>query len=54
LENTIPPGGGGEKKYQPMSFGGKIMKRPREKVEHVEEKGRRGTENEKRGSKRVK
>jgi hypothetical protein len=28
LENTLPPGGGG---YQPMSFGGKNMKRAREK-----------------------
>ncbi len=30
LENTPPPLGGG-KKYQPMSFGGKNMKRRREK-----------------------
>jgi hypothetical protein len=49
-----PPLGGGRKKYQPMSVGGKNMKRPREKAENVEEKGRTGKENEKRGSKRVK
>ncbi len=30
LENTPPPWGG-RKKYQPMSFGGKNMKRGREK-----------------------
>ncbi len=29
IKNTYPPPGGGE--YQPMSFGGKNMKRPREK-----------------------
>jgi hypothetical protein len=29
LENTLPPGE--EKKYQSMSFGGKNMKRQREK-----------------------
>jgi hypothetical protein len=44
LENTLPLGG----KYQPMSFGGKNMKRRREKGENVEEKGRKGKENEKR------
>jgi hypothetical protein len=37
-----------------MSFGGKNMKRPREKAENVEEKARKGKENENRGSKRVK
>jgi hypothetical protein len=43
-----------------MSFGGKNMKRRREKVGKKEkgskgkEKGRQGKENEKRGSKRVK
>ncbi len=59
LENT-PPGGGGE--YQPMSFGGKNMKRRREiEGKNVKEKGRKGKEkgrkvkeNEKRGIKRVK
>jgi hypothetical protein len=30
------------------------MKRPREKAENVEEKGRKKKENEKRGSKKVK
>ncbi len=35
LENTPPPGGGGE--YQPMSFGGKNMKRWRVNV-NVKEK----------------
>ncbi len=56
----IPPPGGGEE-YRPMSFGGKNMKRQREKRENVKEKGRKrkekerkGKENEKRGSKRVK
>jgi hypothetical protein len=58
LENTLPPGGG---KYQPMSFGGKNMKRRREKggkCKRKRNKGKRkrkkGKENEKRGSKRVK
>jgi hypothetical protein len=41
-------------KYQPMSFGGKNMKRRREKGGNIKEKGRKGKENEKRGSKRVK
>ncbi len=41
-------------KYQPMSFGGKNMKRRREKGENVKQKGRKGKENEKRGNKRVK
>ncbi len=59
MENTFPPGGGGE--YQLMSFGGKNMKRQREKGGNVKEKGRKGKEkgrkgkeNEKRGRKRVK
>jgi hypothetical protein len=51
LENTPPPGG---KKYQPMSFGGKNMKRQRENGGKIKEKGRKGKENEKRGSKRIK
>ncbi len=58
LENTPPPGGG---KYQPISFGGKNMKRGREKRENVKEKGRKGKEkgrkgkeNEKKGRNRVK
>jgi hypothetical protein len=45
---------------QPMSFGGKNMKRRREKGENVKEKGRKekekgrkGKENYKRGSKMV-
>jgi hypothetical protein len=37
-----------------MSFGGKNMKRGREKGENVIEKGRKGKENEKRGSKTAK
>jgi hypothetical protein len=38
-----------------MSFGGKNMKRQRiKKRENVKEKGRKGKENEKRGSIRVK
>jgi hypothetical protein len=66
MENTPPPPGEG--KYQPMSFGGKNMKRVIEKGENVEEKerkrkeqerkrkekGRKGKENEKRGRKGVK
>jgi hypothetical protein len=32
----------GRGKYQPMSFGGKNMKRRREKGENVKEKGRKG------------
>jgi hypothetical protein len=53
------PSPGGE--YQLMSFGGKNMKRPREKGDKCrkkgrkgKEKGRKGKENLKRGSKRVK
>jgi hypothetical protein len=59
LENTLPPWGG--RKYQPMSFGGKNMKRQREKGgkyerkrKQGERKRRKGGKNEKRGSKRVK
>ncbi len=44
MENTT---GGGE--YQPMSFGGKNMKRRREKGENIKEKGRKGKEKEERG-----
>jgi hypothetical protein len=40
LENTLNPRGRG--KYQPMSFGGKNMKRGREKGEKVKEKGSKG------------
>jgi hypothetical protein len=36
-----------------MSFGGKNKIRQREKEGNVKEKGRKGKENEKRGSKRV-
>jgi hypothetical protein len=32
-----------------MSFGGKNMKRPREKAEDVEEKGRKGKEKGRKG-----
>jgi hypothetical protein len=38
-----PPPRGGE--YQPMSFGGKNMKRPSEKGRKGKEKGRKGKEN---------
>jgi hypothetical protein len=55
----IPPWWGG--KYQPMSFGGKNMKRQREKRgkckrkrKNEERKRKKGKETEKRGSKRVK
>ncbi len=58
LENPPPPPRG---EYQLMSFGGKNMKRQREKGgkckrkrKEGEEKQRKGKENEKRGSKRVK
>jgi hypothetical protein len=44
----------GGREYQSMSFGGKNMKRQREKGGKVKEKGRKGKENEKRGRKRVK
>jgi hypothetical protein len=60
LENTPYPWGGGVK-YQPMSFGGKYMKRVREKGgkckrkrKKEERKRKKGEENEKRGRKRVK
>jgi hypothetical protein len=39
-------------KYQPMSVGGKYMKRRRKKVENV--KGKKGEEKEKMGIKRIK
>ncbi len=55
------PPQGGKKKYWPMSFGGKNMKRQGEKRgkckrkrKKEEEKERKGKENEKRVSKRVK
>jgi hypothetical protein len=51
LENTPSPGGDIS---QCQSFGGKIWKGQEKKVENVEEKGRKGKENESRGSKRVK
>ncbi len=50
LKSPLPWG----EKYHPMSFGGKNMKRGREKGENVIEKGRKGKENEKRGCKRAK
>ncbi len=50
LEN-IPGGGGG---FQPISFEGKIWKGEEKMGENVKEKGRKGKENEKSGSKRVK
>jgi hypothetical protein len=57
LENTPPWGG----EYQPMSFGGKNMKRVEKKGENVKEKernrkekGRKGKENEKTGRTEVK
>jgi hypothetical protein len=40
LENTLPPWGGG--KYQPMSFGGRNMKRPREKGGKCRRKRKKG------------
>jgi hypothetical protein len=59
LENTTPPPWGAEK-YQPMSFGGKNMKKGREKggknkrkKKKGKEKGRKGKD-EKRASKRTK
>ncbi len=44
----------GGKKYQPMSFWEKISKDEEKKGENVKENGRKGKENEKRASKRVK
>ncbi len=49
MENILPPWRG--KKYQPMSFGGKNMKRPREKGGKCKRKRKKGKENEKRGKK---
>jgi hypothetical protein len=49
LEIPLP---GGE--YQPMSFGGKNMKRWREKGGKYKRKRKKGKENDKRESKRVK
>jgi hypothetical protein len=48
LENTPPPPPPGGEKYQPMSFGGKNMKREREK----EGKCRRKRKKEKRKRKK--
>ncbi len=42
-----PPGG----KYQPMSCGGKNMKREREKGENIKENARKGKEKEEKGRK---
>ncbi len=47
LENTPPPGG----EYQPMSFGGKNMKRVREKGGKCKKKEERGKKKEERGKK---
>ncbi len=49
MENTPPPG-----EYLPMSFGGKILKEEEKKGEKGKRKIKKGKENEKRGSKRVK
>jgi hypothetical protein len=53
LENTPPPPPGG-REYQPMSSGGKNMKRGRKKKKNVKEKAKNRKEKEKLGSKRVK
>ncbi len=47
MENTPPPPGEGEK-YQPMSFGGKILKGEGKKGDNVNEKGRKVKEKGKR------
>jgi hypothetical protein len=59
--SPYPEVNGGIQKYQPTSFGGKNMKRRREKGgkyrrkrKKGKRKGRKGKQNEKRGSKRVK
>jgi hypothetical protein len=50
LENTPPPGGGN--KYQPMSFGGKNMKRGREKGEKCKRKRKKGERKMKKGERK--
>jgi hypothetical protein len=49
LENT--PGGG---EYQPMSFGGKNMKRPREKGRKCRQKRKKGERKRKKGERKRK
>jgi hypothetical protein len=46
-----PPRGGGE--YQPMSFGGKNIKRPREKGRKCGRKGRKGERKRKKGERKL-
>ncbi len=46
-----PPWGGG--KYQPMSFGGKNMKRPREKGGKCGRKGKKGERKRKKGERKL-
>jgi hypothetical protein len=45
-----PPGGGGE--YQPMSFGGKNMKRRREKGGKCKRKSKKGKRKRKKGERK--
>jgi hypothetical protein len=49
MENTPSPGG----KYQPMSFGGKNMKRPREKGGKCGRKGKKGERKRKKGERKL-
>jgi hypothetical protein len=50
MENTPPPRGG---KYQPMSFGGKNKKRPREKGGKCGRKGKKGERKRKKGERKL-
>jgi hypothetical protein len=51
MENTPPPLGGGGK-YQPMSFGGKNMKRQREKGKKYERKRKEGERKRRKGERK--
>jgi hypothetical protein len=50
MENTPPPRG---EKYQPMSFGGKNMKKPREKGQKCGRKGKKGERKRKNGERKL-
>ncbi len=50
LENTPPPPGGG--KYQPMSFGGKNMKRERQKGGKCKRKRKKKERKRKKGERK--
>ncbi len=48
MENTLPPGGGGEISADAI-WGKKYEKAKKKKAENVEEKGRKGKEKERKG-----